>query len=178
MGHDGCERVPGIAVRGVGRQAGQRRCESHEPRLAQGVLWMIESAGAARFEDGYLTVRDGLKLHYRDYAGAANNPPLLCLHGLTRNARDWTEFAERYAPRFRVLVPEFRGRGASGYDPDPSRYNPLVYAGDLIELLDQLGIDQAIFAGTSLGGLVTMTIAAATPHRIAAAILNDIGPDV
>jgi len=139
---------------------------------------MIESAGAARFEDGYLTVRDGLKLHYRDYAGAANNPPLLCLHGLTRNARDWTEFAERYAPRFRVLVPEFRGRGASGYDPDPSRYNPLVYAGDLIELLDQLGIDHAIFAGTSLGGLVTMTTAAATPHRIAAAILNDIGPDV
>ena len=58
------------------------------------------------------------------------------------------------------------------------RYNPLTYAGDVIELLDQLGIAQAIFVGTSLGGLVTMTIAATAPHRIAATIINDVGPDV
>ena len=55
---------------------------------------------------------------------------------------------------------------------------PLTYAGDVIELLDQLGDRQAIFVGTSLGGLVTMTIAATAPQRIAAAILNDVGPDV
>ena len=139
---------------------------------------MNESAGAARFEDGYVTVGDGLRLHYRDYAGAPHRPPLLCLHGLTRNARDWAEFAERYAPGFRVLVLEFRGRGESGYDPDPSHYNPLTYARDVVALLDQLGIDQAVFVGTSLGGLVIMTIAATTPKRIAATILNDIGPDV
>jgi pimeloyl-ACP methyl ester carboxylesterase len=103
---------------------------------------------------------------------------LLCLPGLTRNVRDFAEFAERYSPRFRVLVLEFRGRGESAYDPLPARYNPLTYAGDVIELLDQLGIARAIFVGTSLGGLVTMTLAAIAPQRIAAAVLNDVGPEL
>jgi pimeloyl-ACP methyl ester carboxylesterase len=133
---------------------------------------------SGRYEDRYVTVRDGLRLHYRDYAGAADKPPILCLHGLTRNSRDWTEFAERYSPGFRVLALEFRGRGGSDYDPIPQRYNPLTYAGDVIELLDQLALDQAIFAGTSLGGLVTLTMAAMAPQRIFATIMNDVGPDV
>jgi pimeloyl-ACP methyl ester carboxylesterase len=131
-----------------------------------------------RYEDRYLTVRDGLRLHYRDYPGESTRPPLLCLHGLTRNSRDWAEFAERYSPRFRVLALEFRGRADSDYDPLPARYNPLTYAGDVIELLDQLGIARAVFVGTSLGGLVTMTIAAMAPQRVHATILNDVGPDV
>lgn len=131
-----------------------------------------------RYADRYLTVRDGLRLHYRDYPGAADKPPLLCLPGLTRNSRDFADFAERYSPRFRVLALDFRGRAASDYDPVPARYNPLTYAGDVIELLDQLGIAQAIFIGTSLGGLVTMVMAATAPQRIAAAIINDVGPDV
>ena len=130
------------------------------------------------FADGYYIVRDGLKLHYRDYAGSAEMPPLLCLPGLTRNVRDFADFAERYAPEFRVLALEFRGRGESDYDLLPARYIPLTYAGDVIELLDQLGIARAIFVGTSLGGLVTMTIAAVAPQRIAAAILNDVGPEL
>ena len=139
----------------------------------------IEGAVAgARFEDRYLTVKDGLKLHYRDYPGSSDRLPILCLHGLTRNSRDFEELAERYSPRFRVLALEFRGRADSDFDPQPMRYNPLTYAGDVIEFLDQLGIDQAIFVGTSLGGLVTMTIAAMQPQRIAATLLNDIGPDV
>jgi len=130
------------------------------------------------YADRYFTVRDGLKLHYRDYPGDAAKPPLLCLPGLTRNARDFAELAERYAPRFRVLVLEFRGRGLSEYDPVPARYIPPTYAFDVIELLDQLSVEQAIFVGTSLGGLVTLAIAALAPQRIAAAILNDIGPDI
>jgi len=139
---------------------------------------MSSEIAEARYEDRYLMVRDGLKLHYRDYPGAADRPPILCLHGLTRNSRDWAEFAERYSPRFRVIALEFRGRAGSDYDPVPQRYNPLTYAGDVIELLDHLGIAQAIFVGTSLGGLVTMTIAATMSQRICATILNDIGPDV
>lgn len=130
------------------------------------------------YADRYFTVRDGLKLHYCDYPGDAAKPPLLCLPGLTRNARDFAELAERYSPRFRVLVLEFRGRGLSEYDPVPARYIPPTYAFDVIELLDQLTVEQAIFVGTSLGGLVTMAIAALAPDRIAAAILNDIGPDI
>jgi pimeloyl-ACP methyl ester carboxylesterase len=132
----------------------------------------------AKYQDRYLIVRDGLKLHYRDYPGSSDRLPILCLHGLTRNSRDFAEFADRVSPKFRVLALEFRGRADSDYDPQPMRYNPLTYAGDVIELLDQLGIHQAIFVGTSLGGLVTLTIAAMQPQRIAATILNDIGPDV
>jgi pimeloyl-ACP methyl ester carboxylesterase len=133
---------------------------------------------SSRYEERYFVVRDGLRLHYRDYPGAAEKPPILCLHGLTRNARDWAEFAQRYSPGHRVVVLEFRGRGDSDYDPAPQRYNPLTYASDVVELLDQLAIPQAIFVGTSLGGLVTLTIAATAPQRIHATILNDIGPDV
>jgi pimeloyl-ACP methyl ester carboxylesterase len=135
-------------------------------------------APAERYADRYLLVRDGLKLHYRDYPGASDKPPLLCLPGLTRNARDFADFADRYSPAFRVIALDFRGRAASEYDPVPARYNPLTYAGDVIELLDELSLPQAIFVGTSLGGLVTMVIAATAPQRIAAAIINDVGPDV
>jgi len=95
---------------------------------------------AKRYEDRFFTVRDGLRLHYRDYAGAADKPPLLCLPGLTRNSRDFADLAERYSPRFRVIALDFRGRADSDYDPVPARYSPLTYAGDVIELLDQLGV--------------------------------------
>jgi len=128
------------------------------------------------YEDRYFTVPDGLKLHYRDYPGSAERPPLLCLPGLTRNSRDFQELAERYSPRFRVLALEFRGRGMSEYDPVPARYTPPIYAQDVIELLDQLQIPQAVFVGTSLGGLVSMAVALTQPQRIAATILNDVGP--
>ncbi len=128
--------------------------------------------------DQFLTVADGLRLHYRDYPSKANKPPLLCLHGLTRNARDFAEFSERYAPARRVVALDFRGRGLSDYDPLSARYNPLTYAGDVIQLLDALKIPEAVFVGTSLGGLVTMLVAATTPQRISGAILNDVGPEV
>lgn len=131
---------------------------------------------ATRYEDRYFTIRDGLKLHYRDYPGDESKPPLLCLPGLTRNSRDFAELAERHSPDFRVLALEFRGRGMSEYDPVPARYLPPTYAQDVIELLDQVGISEAVFVGTSLGGLVTMAVAVIQPHRIAAAILNDVGP--
>ena len=138
----------------------------------------MNEASLARYDDRYFTVRDGLKLHYRDYPGSSDRPPILCLPGLTRNARDFADFAERYSPRFRVLAIDFRGRGASDYDPIPARYIPPTYAHDVIEMLDQLGIPQAVFVGTSLGGLVTMLMAVMAPQRIAAAILNDIGPEI
>jgi pimeloyl-ACP methyl ester carboxylesterase len=136
------------------------------------------SAAEARYPREYLTVSDGLRLHYRDYPSATDKVPLLCLHGLTRNSRDFAEFAERYSPERRVVTLDFRGRGLSDYDPLPARYTPLTYAGDVIQLLDALAIPRAVFVGTSLGGLVTMLTAATSPQRIAAAILNDVGPDV
>jgi len=131
-----------------------------------------------RYRDGHVVVADGLRLHFRDYNGSDARPPLLCLHGLTRNARDFEAFGERYSPRFRVIALDFRGRGESERDPLPARYTPLTYVGDVVQLLDQLGIAQAIFVGTSLGGLVTMAMAVTAPQRIAASILNDVGPEL
>ena len=136
------------------------------------------SPAEGRYRDGYFTVTDGLRLHYRDYPGSGDRPPLLCLHGLTRNARDFEHLAERHSGEFRVILLEFRGRGLSDPDPLPMRYTPLSYAADVLQLLDHLALPQAIFVGTSLGGLVTMSIAAMAPQRIAAAILNDVGPEL
>lgn len=130
----------------------------------------------ASWSDSYWTSRDGLKLHYRDYAGPANRPPVLCLHGLTRNARDFEALAGRLGGEWRVIVPDFRGRGLSEHDPVSSRYIPPAYAADTLQLLDELGIPEAVFVGTSLGGIVTMIVAGFAPQRIAGAVLNDVGP--
>lgn len=130
------------------------------------------------FADRYWTSPDGLRLHYRDYDGPREGPPLLCLPGLTRNARDFEPVAERYAGRHRMIAVDFRGRGLSDYDPQPARYGPPTYAADVLKLLDQLGIADAIFIGTSLGGLVTMLMALNDADRIAGALLNDIGPEL
>lgn len=133
----------------------------------------------ASFEDRYYNSADGLRLHYRVYPGGEHDqPPILCLPGLTRNARDFEPIADRFAGDWRVLALDFRGRGLSANDPDPSRYMPPHYANDVLKLLDQLGIADAVFIGTSLGGLVTMIIAAMEEERIAGALLNDIGPEV
>jgi len=130
------------------------------------------------WSDRYWTSSDGLKLHYRDYAGPDDRPPVLCLHGLTRNSRDFENLAARIAGQWRVLAPDFRGRGLSERDPDPSRYMPPTYAADILKLIDELGTDKAVFIGTSLGGLTTMIVAAFAPHRIAGALLNDVGPEL
>ncbi|MEO6224618.1 MAG: alpha/beta hydrolase [Sphingomicrobium sp.] len=135
------------------------------------------SPRAQPFDDRTFAVQDGLQLHYRDHPGRGP-VPLLCLHGLTRNGRDFTSFAQRLSPRFRVIVLDFRGRGLSQYDPQPARYTPLTYAKDVIELLDGLSVDRAIFVGTSLGGLVTLAVNAMASDRVAGAILNDVGPEL
>ena len=132
----------------------------------------------ADWQDRYWTSSDGLRLHYRDYAGPADRPPVLCLPGLTRNARDFEPVADRLAGEWRVIAVDFRGRGQSEHDPNPANYEPHTYAADLLKLLDQLGIADAVFIGTSLGGIVTMLMSTTDPERIAGAVLNDIGPEI
>jgi pimeloyl-ACP methyl ester carboxylesterase len=133
------------------------------------------------FSDRFWTSSDGLDLHARDYAGASGPArlPVVCLHGLTRNARDFEDLAPRIAAKGRrVLALDVRGRGQSAWDPQPMRYVPATYAGDVLALLDALGVARAVFIGTSMGGLITMTVAAFRPQAIAAAVLNDIGPEI
>lgn len=131
---------------------------------------------AAAWEPRTWRSNDGLELFYRDYRGSPDRPPLVCLHGLTRNSRDFEGFADRYGGQFRIIAVDFRGRGMSDRDPKPERYLPVTYAADILQLLDELEIHRAVFVGTSLGGLVTMLVAGIQPHRIAGAILNDVGP--
>ena len=124
---------------------------------------------------------EGLRLHARDYPGAsgAARVPVICLHGLTRNARDFEDLAPRIAANGRrVLALDVRGRGQSAWDPQPMRYNAATYVGDLLALMDALAIGRAVFIGTSMGGLITMLLAATRPAAIAAAVLNDIGPEI
>lgn len=130
------------------------------------------------YSDGYWTSRDGLQLHYRDYPGRSDRPPVLCLPGLTRNARDFEELAERLAGEWRVICVDLRGRGDSAYAKDSASYTPLQYHEDLGELFDQALLTSVVAIGTSLGGLLTMMLAATGPERIAGALLNDVGPEV
>jgi pimeloyl-ACP methyl ester carboxylesterase len=123
---------------------------------------------------------DGLTLHARDYP-AAGDPaarlPVICIHGLTRNAADFDEFAPIVARQGRrVLALDVRGRGESQRDPNPDNYNPKVYADDVARLMADLGIPRAVFVGTSMGGMITMHVAAQDIGLVAAAVLNDIGP--
>ncbi len=130
------------------------------------------------YSDGYWWSRDGIRLHYRDYAGPADKPPILCFPGLTRNARDYANLAERLAGQWRVLCVEFRGRGESGYAKDPMTYVPLTYFQDVEALLAELAIDRFVAIGTSLGGIVTMLLAATERDKLAGVVLNDVGPEI
>ena len=132
----------------------------------------------SEFSDRFWSSRDGLKLHYRDYPGREDRVPVLCLPGLTRNARDFEGVAERLAGEWRVLCPDMRGRGDSAYAKDSATYNPMQYVDDIALLLEDQGIARFAVIGTSLGGLMTMVICMTMPERIAGAVLNDIGPEI
>jgi pimeloyl-ACP methyl ester carboxylesterase len=132
----------------------------------------------ASWIDGYWRSSDGLRLHYRDYAGDERRPPIICIPGLTRNARDFEAVAERLAGAWRLICVDLRGRGESGHASDPGDYSPPTYVRDLEELIAELGFERLILFGTSLGGLLTMLLAVNGSSRIAGALLNDIGPAI
>lgn len=133
------------------------------------------------FTDLFWTSGEGLPLHARDYAPVGDRAglPVICIHGLTRNARDFEDLAPLIAAKGRrVLAVDVRGRGLSAWDPQPLNYHPGTYAGDVVALLAATGIEKAVFIGTSMGGLITMVLAAFKPEAIAAAVLNDVGPEL
>ncbi len=132
----------------------------------------------AQYTDGYWWSNDGLRLHYRDYPGDKSRPPIICIPGLTRNARDFEHVAARLSGDWRVICVDLRGRGESAYAKDPMTYVPLTYVQDLEALLAELKIKKFVSIGTSLGGLITMLMAGLKPGRIVGALLNDIGPVV
>ncbi len=130
------------------------------------------------YEDGYWYSADGLRLHFRDYPGDEARAPVLCVPGLTRNARDFEGVAGRLAGAWRLICVDLRGRGESAPAKDSATYNPLVYLQDIEALIAALGLARFAIFGTSLGGLVAMFLAMTDRSRIAAALLNDVGPEL
>jgi len=115
---------------------------------------------------------DQLTLYYED---AGSGLPVLCLSGLTRNARDF-DFVAPHLQDVRMIRLDYRGRGQSQWSTDPLTYTVPREAQDVLELLDHLGLAQAAILGTSRGGLIAMVLAAMAKHRLLGVALNDIGP--
>lgn len=129
----------------------------------------------SRYDTRHYASADGrLELFARDYPG--EGPPLLLMHGLTRNSADFEPLVSHLAGRYRLVVPDQRGRGLSQWDPDPAQYRPDVYAADMFALLDSLGIAEVGMIGTSMGGLMAMVMGAMQAVRVRGVVLNDIGP--
>jgi len=128
----------------------------------------------------FVTAQDGLRLHVRDYGSrTAPGLPVVCLPGLSRTVADFAELAPALSetpPRRRVIAIDSRGRGQSDYDSNPDNYNLAVELGDVVATLTALEIGEAVFVGSSRGGILTMLLAVAQPTAIAGAVLHDIGP--
>ena len=135
---------------------------------------MSDDAFASRF----FTTHDGLRLHMRDYGSRTSDlTPVVCLPGLARTAADFDALARRLSARGRrVAAIDYRGRGLSEWDPDPDNYDVKIENLDILNMLAGAGIGEAIFVGTSRGGIHIMVLAATRPTILRAAVLNDIGP--
>lgn len=131
----------------------------------------------AEYRDySYRSADDRLDLYARIYE--SDGPPLLLMHGLTRNSSDFEGLARRLHPQYRLIIPDQRGRGKSQYDSDSANYRPQVYADDMFALLASLGITKTMLIGTSMGGLMSMLMAMTSPNMFSGIVLNDIGPEL
>lgn len=133
----------------------------------------------AAFQDRFFTSRDGLKLYAREYPGpSAARLTVVCIPGLTRNSRDFEDFAAHLAQTYRVFCPELRGRARSEYATDYTTYQPATYVRDILTMLDAFNLPQVAFVGTSLGGIISMIIGAVAATRVLGIVTNDIGIEV
>lgn len=133
-----------------------------------------------RTHEIYSQSSDGLRLYARLHGDLSSvMTPVVCLPGLTRNADDFDDLAQHLVannPARPVLAFDYRGRGRSAHARDPAHYSIAVETTDLRQVMAAMKIHEAIFIGTSRGGLITMALALTAPSLIKAAILNDIGP--
>ncbi len=131
------------------------------------------------FTEHTIPSADGISLYYREYNSAGKGHPVLCLPGITRNSADFHLLAEHLAEQGRrVVCLDYRGRGRSAYDPNWRNYRPMRLLRDVAWALHKLRLKPVVVIGTSLGGLLTMGLAALHPGLVSSAVINDIGPDV
>ncbi|MGQ0511009.1 MAG: alpha/beta fold hydrolase [Betaproteobacteria bacterium] len=122
-------------------------------------------------------VCEGREIHYMEW-GAGHAETVIAWHGLARTGRDMDEIAAQLASRFRVICPDTIGRGLSQWSPQPEKEYCLAFYGRLaVALMDQLGVGEAHWLGTSMGGAIGIHLAAGPlKGRIRRLVLNDIGP--
>lgn len=126
--------------------------------------------------DRFVTV-DGLELHYSEW-GNPRDPPVVCVHGLSRVGRDFDQLATALEEEYHVLCPDMPGRGWSEWSDNPAAYTSETMAQRLVGFCDDLGLDSLRWVGTSMGGGLGMALAAgALADRITHLVVNDMPPD-
>ena len=116
------------------------------------------------------------RVAYSEWGGPDNRSVLMCVHGLTRNGRDFDFLAAALEDRYRVVCPDVAGRGRSDWLGNPEDYNNPQYVADMAALIARLGVDSVDWLGTSMGGLMGMMMAAMLGAPIRRLVLNDVGP--
>ena len=118
------------------------------------------------------------RMAYWEWGDAAKPDVLVCVHGVSRQGRDFDVFARAMSDRYRVVAPDVFGRGESDWLPDPSGYQVPHYAADMVALIARLGVDSVHWVGTSMGGLIGLVVAALGNSPVTRLVLNDVGPQI
>jgi pimeloyl-ACP methyl ester carboxylesterase len=116
------------------------------------------------------------RIAYTEWGDPGNARVVVCVHGLTRNGRDFDALAQALADRARVICPDMPGRGGSAWLDDPMNYAGPTYAAATLALLKALNLPRVQWVGTSMGGIIGMLVAAAPDTPIDRMVLNDVGP--
>ena len=136
----------------------------------------IPASGAPRLSSVTCLSTAGLhRVAYREWGDPDNPDVVVCVHGLTRSSDDFNTLAMALSDRFRVVCPDVVGRGRSSWLRDPMLYGVPLYAADMTTLMARLGVDRVRWVGTSMGGLIGMTLAAMEGSPIRQLVLNDVG---
>ena len=118
------------------------------------------------------------RMAYHEWGDAANPKVLVCVHGLTRQGRDFDVLAQALADDYRVICPDVVGRGESDWLADPMGYAIPYYVADMVTLLARLDAQEVHWVGTSMGGLIGLGVASLAGSPVSRLVLNDVGPAI
>jgi pimeloyl-ACP methyl ester carboxylesterase len=140
---------------------------------------MTAPSSSATPRSGHVDCLSPAGLHrmaWTEWGDPANPRVLVCVHGLTRVGRDFDALARSLCDRYRVVCPDVVGRGASAWLRDARHYGVPQYVADMVTLIARLNVDTVHWVGTSMGGLIGMTLAAQQNSPITRLVINDVGP--
>ncbi|MDR5779134.1 alpha/beta hydrolase [Caballeronia sp. LZ065] len=118
------------------------------------------------------------RMTYTEWGDPSNPHVLVCVHGLTRSARDFDKLAKAFAHEYRVVCPDVVGRGLSGWLADPRYYGVPQYVADMVTLIARLNVETVDWFGTSMGGLIGMALGGLPDSPVRKLLLNDVGPHI